>query len=43
MLSKINTIGLMGIEGFSVCVETDITNGMVSFEIVGSIYPKPIL
>ena len=35
MLSKIYTTGLMGIEGFDVCVETDIVNGMVSFELVG--------
>lgn len=35
MLSKIHTIGLMGIDGFDVCVETDIVNGMVAFELVG--------
>ena len=35
MFSKIYTIGLMGIDGFSVCVETDITNGMVAFDLVG--------
>jgi len=35
MLSKIYTSGLIGIEGFDVCVETDIVNGMVSFELVG--------
>ncbi len=35
MFSKIYTTGLMGIEGFSVCVETDIVSGMVAFELVG--------
>ncbi len=35
MFSKIYTIGLMGIDGFSVCVETDIVNGMVAFDLVG--------
>lgn len=35
MLSKIHTAGLFGIEGFDVCVETDIVNGMVAFELVG--------
>ncbi len=35
MFSKIYTIGLMGIDGFSVCVETDIVSGMVAFDLVG--------
>lgn len=35
MLSRINSCGLMGIDGFPVIVETDISNGMPSFEIVG--------
>lgn len=35
MLSRINSCGLMGIDGFSVVVETDISNGMPAFEIVG--------
>lgn len=35
MLSKIKSCGLMGIDGYIVEVEVDITNGMVVFEIVG--------
>ncbi len=35
MLSRINSCGLMGIDGFTVTVETDISNGMPAFEIVG--------
>ena len=35
MLARINSCGLMGIDGFAVTVETDISNGMPSFEIVG--------
>lgn len=35
MLSRINSCGLMGIDGFPVLVETDISNGMPTFEIVG--------
>ena len=35
MLSKIYSCGLMGIDGFPVCVQTDISNGMVAFETVG--------
>lgn len=35
MLSRINSCGLMGIDGFRVTVETDISNGMPAFEIVG--------
>lgn len=35
MLSRINSCGLMGIDGFNVIVETDISNGMPAFEIVG--------
>ena len=35
MLSKVNSVGLMGIDGFAVSVETDITSGMPGFEIVG--------
>lgn len=35
MLSQIYSCGLMGIDGFPVCVQTDISNGMVTFEIVG--------
>lgn len=35
MLSKVNSVGLMGIDGFAVSVETDITGGMPGFDIVG--------
>lgn len=35
MLSQIYSCGLMGIDGFPVCVQTDISKGMVAFEIVG--------
>ncbi len=35
MISQINTCGLMGIDGFMVNVETDISNGMPNYSIVG--------
>ena len=35
MLSHIYSCGLSGIDGFSVCVETDISNGLPAFYIVG--------
>ena len=35
MHSHINSCGLSGIDGFSVCVETDISNGLPAFDIVG--------
>lgn len=35
MISRINTIGLMGIDGFLVDVQADISNGMPAFEIIG--------
>ena len=35
MLSKIYSRGLSGIDGFPVSVETDISNGMPAFDIVG--------
>lgn len=35
MLSQINTCGLMGIDGFMVEVQTDVTNGMPHMEIIG--------
>lgn len=35
MLSKINSVGLMGMDGFMVEVQADISNGMPAFEIVG--------
>ncbi len=35
MLSHIHSCGLSGIDGFSVCVETDISNGLPAFDIVG--------
>ncbi len=35
MFSQISTCGLMGIDGFEVSVQTDVSNGMPAFEIVG--------
>lgn len=35
MLSKIKSMGLMGIDGYIVVVETDISNGIPSFDMVG--------
>ena len=35
MLAKVNSVGLIGIDGFPVGVEVDITGGLPSFEIVG--------
>lgn len=35
MVVKINSMGIYGIEAYSVCVETDISRGMPGFEIVG--------
>ena len=35
MLSKINSAGLMGIDGYLVTVEVDIGNGMPAFDVVG--------
>lgn len=35
MLSRIYSCGLSGIDGFPVCVETDISNGLPAFDIVG--------
>lgn len=35
MLSHIYSCGLSGIDGFSVCVETDISNGLPAFDMVG--------
>ena len=35
MHSNIYSCGLSGIDGFSVCVETDISNGLPAFDIVG--------
>lgn len=35
MISKVRTCGLMGIDGFMVDVQTDISNGMPAFNIVG--------
>lgn len=35
MISHIYSCGLSGIDGFSVCVETDISNGLPAFDIVG--------
>jgi magnesium chelatase family protein len=35
MLSKVISCGLLGIDGYIINVETDISNGIPSFEIVG--------
>lgn len=35
MLSKVNSVGLMGMDGFAVSVEADVTGGLPGFEIVG--------
>lgn len=35
MFSQINSCGLMGMNGFPVSVQTDISNGIPVFEIVG--------
>ena len=35
MVSQIYTIGLMGIDGFTVNVQADISNGMPAFDIIG--------
>ncbi|HHV29854.1 YifB family Mg chelatase-like AAA ATPase [Acetivibrio mesophilus] len=35
MLSKIKSMGLMGMDGYVVIVETDISNGIPSFDMVG--------
>ena len=35
MLSRANSCGLLGINGYMVCVETDISKGIPAFDIVG--------
>lgn len=35
MISKVNSIGLTGLEGFCIGVETDISNGVPTWDIVG--------
>lgn len=35
MLSRVNAVGLMGVDGFMVAVEADVGNGLPSFDIVG--------
>ncbi|NSW93022.1 MAG: YifB family Mg chelatase-like AAA ATPase [Firmicutes bacterium] len=35
MLSKVKSCGLLGIDGYIINVETDVSNGMPSFDIVG--------
>ncbi len=35
MLSKVNSIGLLGLEGYPVQVEVDVFNGLPSLSIVG--------
>lgn len=35
MLAQINTIGLLGIDGFTVRVQADVSNGMPSLDVIG--------
>ena len=35
MFSKVSTCGLIGLDGFHIQVETDISNGIPAFDIVG--------
>ena len=35
MLAKVKSLGLKGIDGYGVDVETDVSNGLPHFEIVG--------
>ena len=35
MITKINSVGLTGIDGYSIGVETDISNGVPSWDVVG--------
>ncbi len=35
MITKINSVGLTGIDGYSISVETDISNGVPSWDVVG--------
>ena len=35
MIAKVKSCGLLGIDGYIVDVETDITNGMPAFDVVG--------
>ncbi len=35
MLSKVKSFGLHGIDGFEVCIETDISNGLPAIEVLG--------
>ncbi len=35
MLAQINTCGLIGMDGFRVCVQSDISNGLSQFDIIG--------
>lgn len=35
MFSKVNTVSLMGIDGFIVEVQTDISNGLIAFDLIG--------
>lgn len=35
MFTKINTVSLMGIDGFIVEVQTDISNGIIAFDLIG--------
>lgn len=35
MFSKVNTVSLMGIDGFVVEVQTDISNGLIAFDLIG--------
>ena len=35
VLSKVKSIGLTGINGYTVMVETDVSNGLPAFDMVG--------
>ena len=35
MITKINSVGLSGIDGYYIGVETDISNGIPQWEVVG--------
>lgn len=35
MLSKVRSFGLRGIDGYEVCIETDVSNGMPSVDVLG--------
>ena len=35
MIAKINSVGLTGMDGYSIGVETDVSNGVPSWDVVG--------